>query len=36
MNLQNELIAIKKVNNRIDVYFQRINQIHDKLSAISV
>ena len=36
MNLQNELIAIKKVNNRIDVYFQRIKQIHDKLSAICV
>ncbi|KAK9999085.1 hypothetical protein SO802_018688 [Lithocarpus litseifolius] len=36
MSLRNELNAVKKGTNSIDVYFQKINQIRDKLVAISV
>lgn len=36
MSLKNELNAIKKGTNSVDVYFPKINQIRDKLAAVSV
>ena len=36
MSLRNELNAMKKGTKSIDVYFQKIKQICDKLAALSV
>ena len=36
MSLRNELNAVKKGIDSIDVYFQKIKQIRDKLAAVSV
>ena len=36
MSLRNELNAMKKSTYSIDVYFQKIKQIRDKLTAVSM
>ncbi|KAF3963599.1 hypothetical protein CMV_012024 [Castanea mollissima] len=36
MSLRNELSAVKKGTDSIDVYFQRIKKIHDRLASVSV
>jgi len=36
MSLRNDLNNVKKGTDSIDVYFQRIKQIRDKLVAVSV
>ena len=36
MSLRNELNAVKKASDSIDVYFQKIKQIRDKLTIVSV
>ena len=36
MSLRNELYSVKKGTDSIDVYFQKIKQIRDKLTAVSV